>query len=83
MLRAALGHGAAALTAALVLAAAGQPLFTDDAWWHLGLGRAFAAAGPWLSEDPLLFDAAAPPSPSAWLFDLALHHFTVSYQSTV
>ena len=41
-LRSALGHGAAALAAALVLFAVGQPLFTDDAWWHLALGRAFA-----------------------------------------
>ncbi len=71
--RAALGHGAAAAAAALLLLAAGQPLFTDDAWWHLALGRAFAEAGPWLPEDPLLFAALGPPSPAAWLFDLALH----------
>ena len=71
--RAALGHGATAVAAALLLLAAGQPLFTDDAWWHLALGRAFAERGPWLPEDPLLFAAANPPSPSAWLFDLMLH----------
>src|SRR4029453_10219306 len=72
-LRATLGHGAAAVAAALLLLAAGQPLFTDDAWWHLALGRAFAERGPWLPEDPLLFAAASPPSPSAWLFALMLH----------
>ena len=73
LLRAALCHGATAVAAALLLLAVGQPLFTDDAWWHLALGRAFAERGPWLAEDPLLFAAAGPPSPSAWLFDLALH----------
>ena len=33
-------HLAFASVAALVLASAGQPLQTDDAWWHLALGRA-------------------------------------------
>lgn len=57
---------------ALVLFAAGRPLYTDDAWWHLTLGEAFAAAGPWLDHDPGLFAAAGPPAPAAWLFDLGL-----------
>ena len=46
---------------------------TDDAWWHLGLGRAYAAAGPWLPDDPLLFLAPGPAPPAAWLGDLGLH----------
>ena len=46
---------------------------TDDAWWHLGLGRAYAAAGPWLPNDPLLFLAPGPAPPAAWLGDLGLH----------
>jgi hypothetical protein len=63
---------AAAITCALLLCAVGQPIFTDDLWWHLALGRAFAAHGPWLAEDPLLFAAAGPPAPASWLADLAL-----------
>jgi hypothetical protein len=65
-------HAAFAAVFALLLAAIGQPIFTDDAWWHLGLGEAFAAKGPWLDVDPLLFTAPRPPDPAAWLFDVAL-----------
>jgi hypothetical protein len=72
-LPAALTHLAFAVLAALLLVAAGQPLFTDDAWWHLALGRAYAEQGPWLAEDPLLFTAERPPAPAAWLSDLALY----------
>src|SRR5262245_59531256 len=68
----ALSHLAFAITGGLVLVAAGQPLNTDDAWWHLALGRFFAAHGPWLAEDPLLFAPLAPPSPASWLADVAL-----------
>ena len=57
---------------ALLLVAVGQPIFTDDLWWHLALGEAHASSGPWLSEDPLLYTAAGPPSSAAWLCDLAL-----------
>jgi hypothetical protein len=32
-------HAAAALGCGLVLVAVGQPTFTDDVWWHLGLGQ--------------------------------------------
>ena len=46
---------------------------TDDAWWHLALGRAYAAVGPWLADDPLLFLAPGPAPPAAWLGDLGLH----------
>ncbi len=46
---------------------------TDDAWWHLALGRAYAAGGPWLPNDPLLFLAPGPSPPAAWLYDLGLH----------
>lgn len=55
---------------ALVLVAVGQPLFTDDLWWHLALGQAHLREGPWLSADPLLFTALGPPAPAAWLSDL-------------
>jgi hypothetical protein len=71
-LPAAVTHAAAAITCALLLFAVGQPIFTDDAWWHLALGRAFAMHGPWLAEDPLLFAPAGPPAPASWLADVAL-----------
>jgi hypothetical protein len=58
--------------AALLLVAAGQPILTDDAWLHLALGKAYAAAGPWLDADPLLANALGPPTPTAWLFDAGL-----------
>ncbi len=57
----------------MLLVAVGQPLMTDDAWWHIALGRAYAAAGPWLPDDPLLFLAPGPAPPAAWISDLGLH----------
>jgi hypothetical protein len=57
---------------ALLLLAVGQPIFTDDAWIHLALGRVYSSAGPWLHADPLLANALGPPAPAAWLFDVAL-----------
>lgn len=63
--------GLAALLSPLLLAV-GQPLFTDDSWWHLALGREFARSGPWLRADPLLFTAPGPPAPASWLFDVGL-----------
>lgn len=58
---------------AMLLYATGRPLFTDDLWWHLSLGRAFAVEGPWLLADPNLHTAAAPPNGSSWLWDVALY----------
>ena len=40
-----LAHVALSATAASLLFAIARPLFTDDAWWHLALGRAYARAG--------------------------------------
>jgi hypothetical protein len=57
----------------MVLIAAGQPITTDDLWWHLALGDAYARAGPWLEQDPLLFTSPGPPVAAAWLADLGLH----------
>jgi hypothetical protein len=56
-----------------LLVVAGGPLATDDAWWHLAHGSAYARQGPWLFEDPLLFTAPGPPAPASWLADVALH----------
>jgi hypothetical protein len=59
--------------ALVLLVVAGRPLATDDTWWHLAHGAAFAHQGPALSEDPLLFTAPGPPAPASWLADVALH----------
>jgi hypothetical protein len=67
-----LAHAGFAALAALLLLAVGQPLYTDDAWWHLALGEAYAHEGPRLEADPLLFTAPGPPAPAAWLSDVAL-----------
>lgn len=56
----------------LVLLAAGQPLFSEDSWWHLSMGAVYAEQGPWLDRDPLLHTASGPPAPAAWLADVAL-----------
>jgi len=58
-----------AFLCAALLYAVGQPIFTDDAWWHLALGAFYLEQGPWLEADPLLFTAAAPPPPASWLAD--------------
>lgn len=57
----------------LGLLTAGQPLITNDLWWHLALGRAYAEYGPLLPEDPLLFTAPGPPTPASWLWALGVH----------
>ncbi|MCP4039956.1 MAG: hypothetical protein GY733_23625 [bacterium] len=57
----------------LTLIAVAQPLFAEDTWWHLSMGRAYASAGVWLEADPVLFTAEGPPAPAAWLSSLALH----------
>lgn len=69
----ALAHAGFGACVALLLVAVGQPIFTDDAWWHLALGAAYAEQGPWLAQDPLLFTAASAPPPASWLSDLLLH----------
>jgi hypothetical protein len=68
-----LTHGAALAVLGAVLTAAAQPLVAEDTWWHLAIGRAYAASGPWLAADPFLFTAAGPPAPAAWASDVALH----------
>lgn len=56
---------AATVLATIVLV--GQPVYANDSWIHLALGRAFLSMGPWLEADPFLFAAPGPPAPSAWL----------------
>jgi len=69
---AALAHAALIAMAALSIFAIGRPVFTDDAWWHLAFGRAYASAGPWLPADPILHTATGPPAPASWLSDLGM-----------
>ena len=66
-------HGAAIVCCGLVLVAVGQPIFSDDIWWHLALGAAYLRDGPWLAADPLLFTALAAPPPTSFLADAGLH----------
>ena len=65
-------HACFGAMATMLLVAVGRPLYTDDTWWHLALGRVYAEVGPWLLSDPVVHTATAPPLPAAWLFDLAL-----------
>ena len=65
-------HAGAILCCGLVLVAVGQPIVSDDLWWHLALGDAYLAGGPGLERDPLLFTSAGPPPPTSWLADVLL-----------
>lgn len=66
-------HASGAFVVAALLVAVGQPIFTDDLWWHLAMGGQYAAHGPWLDADPFLFGAASAPDPAAWWTDLVFH----------
>ena len=59
--------------AALVVGLAAGPLTTNDLWWHLAHGQAYATSGPWLASDPCLATAVEGPIPHQWLFALAAH----------
>ncbi len=63
---------AAALVVGTIVLA-GQPIYANDTWIHLALGRAFATDGPWLASDPYLFAAIDPPAPSSWLGSVAIY----------
>jgi len=67
------GCTACSIVVGALLVSAGQPLFAEDTWWHLAMGRAYLAQGPWLEVDPLLFTAQGPPAPASWLAALFLH----------
>ncbi len=59
---------------AIVVWLAGRPLATDDAWWHLALGRAYAQEGPWIDSEPMFHTVRDQPTvPQEWLFQVALH----------
>ncbi|MCG8591207.1 MAG: hypothetical protein MJE66_18095 [Proteobacteria bacterium] len=64
---------AGVLLVAFVVYLAGAPHQSDDFWFHLAMGEAFASAGPWLGADPLLHTAhPTDPVPHEWLFDALL-----------
>lgn len=67
------GLGLLAVLAPLLLVAA-APILTDDLWFHLGAGRAYASEGPWPAGDPMLH-TARPEAPvqHEWLFGVAVH----------
>jgi hypothetical protein len=65
-------HGSCIVLVGMLLVAAGQPIFTDDVWWHLAMGRSYLALGPWLDVDPMLHTAAGPAAPAAWMADIGL-----------
>jgi len=74
--RAATAVAAAAALAVLVplLYVAAGPLLTDDLWFHLGAGRAYARLGPWPAADPMLHTALREaPVQHEWLFGVAVH----------
>ncbi len=51
----------------------GQPLFADDIWWHVALGRNFTTFGGFPATEPLLFTSAGHPQfYHEWLFQLCV-----------
>lgn len=49
----------------------GQPLFSDDIWWHVALGRVMLAHGALPGVEPLLFTSAGQPQfYQEWLFEV-------------
>ena len=57
----------------LLLVSAG-PIVTDDIWFHLAAGRAYASEGPWPARDPLLHTALpTAPVQHEWLFGVGVH----------
>ena len=67
-------HGLALTIVGLLLISAGQPLFTEDTWWHLAMGSAYAEFGPWLKADPVLHTANGPAAPAAWLSQISVYY---------
>jgi hypothetical protein len=66
------GAALAGLLGLLLWIAAG-PLTTNDLWWHLRHGEAYASEGLWLERDPCLHTAEQPPVPHQWLFAVTAH----------
>ena len=63
--------GAIIVAALRVVIDIGQPLFADDIWWHVALGRVILAHGALPSAEPLLFTSAGHPQfYQEWLFEV-------------
>ena len=57
----------------LLLLLVGQPLATDDVWFHLKMGQTYLAQGLWPAQDPMLHTASGPPVQHEWLFGVVLY----------
>ena len=65
--------------AAAILFVAARPLATDDLWWHLRMGEAYATGDLWPDEAPLVHTThGRPPVPHEWLFQVAVHGVDVA-----
>ncbi len=66
--------GSLVFLAGFTLYAAGGPLKTPDAWFHLKMGEVYVAEGLWPDADPLLHTAHADaPIQHEWLFGVVPH----------
>jgi hypothetical protein len=65
--------GAAALLVILLLILAGQPIATDDLWFHLKMGQVYLSQGLWPAQDPMLHTASGPPVQHEWLFGVLVY----------
>jgi tetratricopeptide (TPR) repeat protein len=77
-LAARIGIGLAAVAAlsmaAMIAYVAGGPIRTNDFWFHLEAGEAYATQGPWPTADPMLHTAHADaPVQHEWLFGLGTY----------
>ncbi|TFG96548.1 MAG: hypothetical protein E4H11_03245, partial [Myxococcales bacterium] len=69
-----LAAGFLLLMAAIVTWLAGRPIATDDLWWHLALGAAYARDGPWPLAEPMFHTVGDQRTlPQEWLFQVAAH----------
>lgn len=58
----------------LILTLAAAPIRTNDLWFHLGAGRAYATEGLWPATDPMLHTAhEAAPVQHEWLFGVGVY----------
>jgi hypothetical protein len=62
-----------AVAVVVVAAVAGQPIITDDFWWHLRLGELLLENRAFPTTDPFLFEpVAGAPFLHEWLFEVMI-----------
>jgi hypothetical protein len=65
-----------AVAVVVVAAVAGQPIITDDFWWHLKLGELVLENRAFPATDPFLFESVAgAPFLHEWLFEVMIAGF--------